>query len=145
MKNYRKCRNFPCIKMTYLVFEHSFEPFWNHFAFVTSSMNASLAETAFPIEWVVTIGAIILVHLLVSILHEIEKLYMKIIAFGALFFESSREHADRRNVLLLQEILVLPHSGHSGKDIKCNNDTHEWYLNKKYVHHNSQFLVNMKR
>ena len=78
-------------------------------------MNASLAETAFPIEWVITIVAIFLVHLVVSILHHIEKLNMKIKAFEALFFESSREQAEPRNVIMLQVIQPLQHAEHSGK------------------------------
>ena len=65
--------------------------------------------------------AIILVHLVVTILHHKEKFYSKIITFGELFFESRRHQVDTRNDILLQEISDQQNAGNLGKDVDFVN------------------------
>ena len=96
----------------------------------SSNFNQLLADPEpFPVEFILALVAIILVHLVVTILHHKEKFYSKIITFGELFFDSRRHQVDTRNDIMLQEISQPLNDGHSGKDMEF----------EMYIHNKSTF------
>ena len=67
------------------------------------------------VEFLLAFVAIVVVHLAVIILHHMEKFYLKLVTFEALFLDSSRHQVDARNDIMVQDILLQPIAEHSGK------------------------------
>ena len=96
-----------------------FEQFHSNFCCKTifctrySSINALLADSTFPIELPLALVAIILVHLGVTLF---DRFHPKAKDLRGLTYEGRRHQADAGNDILLEEMSLMHHAGHSGKD-----------------------------
>ena len=80
---------------------------------MNSSINALLADSTFPIVLPLALVVIILVHLGVTLF---DRFHPKAKDLRGITYEGRRHQADAGNDILLEEMSLMHHAGHSGKD-----------------------------